>query len=243
MKFDSYIISNPRTALSVPLTQEILSTKKTLKQKAFTLAETLITLSIIGVVAAMTVPTLMSNMNKQIYVTGLKKAYNQLQNAIKMIPISEGCSAGDYECAFFDPGNTGLLLVTGEQLKAQYKVAVNTDKCTITKNTDHGFNTCFQTEDGMKIQYHSFAASSLGIDINGDKGPNLLGRDIFIFNVSSGESGHPVGIVLPLGSKLAHQYNPYTYWKGACTTDAVKKQDYKAETCAGRVLEENAMNY
>ncbi|MBQ2870396.1 type II secretion system protein, partial [bacterium] len=57
---------------------------KALKRKAFTLAETLITLSIIGVIAAMTVPTLMSNIDKQTYVTGAKKAYSQLQNTTKM---------------------------------------------------------------------------------------------------------------------------------------------------------------
>lgn len=42
-------------------------------KNAFTLAEVLITLGIIGVVAAMTLPTLIANYQKQVYANGLKK--------------------------------------------------------------------------------------------------------------------------------------------------------------------------
>ena len=51
--------------------------------RAFTLAEVLITLGIIGVVAALTLPTLISNYKKQTYVTGLQKAYSVLNNMTK----------------------------------------------------------------------------------------------------------------------------------------------------------------
>jgi len=44
-------------------------------KKGFTLAEVLITLGIIGVVASLTIPTLMANYQKVQYVTGLKRAY------------------------------------------------------------------------------------------------------------------------------------------------------------------------
>ena len=47
------------------------------KFKAFTLAEVLVTLGIIGVVSAMTVPTLMQNYQRQSYVTQLHKVYNE----------------------------------------------------------------------------------------------------------------------------------------------------------------------
>ena len=52
------------------------------KIKAFTLAEVLVTLGIIGVVSAMTVPTLMQNYQKKSYVTQLHKVYNELQQSI-----------------------------------------------------------------------------------------------------------------------------------------------------------------
>ena len=51
------------------------------KFKAFTLAEVLVTLGIIGVVSAMTVPTLMQNYQRQSYVTQLHKVYNELGQA------------------------------------------------------------------------------------------------------------------------------------------------------------------
>ena len=56
----------------------------------FTLAEVLITLGIIGVVAALTIPTLISNYQKQYYVTALKKAYSQMQNGFKLMMAKEG---------------------------------------------------------------------------------------------------------------------------------------------------------
>ena len=46
--------------------------------RGFTLAEVLITLVIIGVIASMTIPTLMNKTNKQEYVSRLKKAYSTL---------------------------------------------------------------------------------------------------------------------------------------------------------------------
>ncbi len=52
--------------------------------KGFTLAEVLITLGIIGVVAAMTIPTLIANTHKRQYTTALKKAISTLSNAARM---------------------------------------------------------------------------------------------------------------------------------------------------------------
>ena len=55
-----------------------------LKKAAFTLAEVLITLGIIGVVAAMTLPSLIQNYHEKQRVTQLKKAYSVMQNAFLM---------------------------------------------------------------------------------------------------------------------------------------------------------------
>ena len=57
---------------------------------AFTLAEVLITLGIIGVVAAMTIPTLISNYQKKITVTKLKQTYSILSQALKMAQAEHG---------------------------------------------------------------------------------------------------------------------------------------------------------
>lgn len=55
-----------------------------MKKIGFTLAEVLITLGIIGVVAALTIPTLVNNYQKKTYVTGLQRAYAQLQQVFKL---------------------------------------------------------------------------------------------------------------------------------------------------------------
>ena len=66
------------------------ATHHSLKKAAFTLAEVLITLGIIGVVAALTLPTLIQNHQKQVYVTQLKKAYSTLNNAINNLAAQQG---------------------------------------------------------------------------------------------------------------------------------------------------------
>ena len=54
------------------------------------MAEVLITLAIIGVVAAMTIPTLISNYQEKIRVTQLLKVHSQLSNAWQMIQLENG---------------------------------------------------------------------------------------------------------------------------------------------------------
>ena len=56
----------------------------------FTLAEVLITLGIVGVVASMTLPTLNNNVQKQSYEAGAKKAYNIISNAVGMYMVDQG---------------------------------------------------------------------------------------------------------------------------------------------------------
>ena len=59
-------------------------------KKAFTLAEVLITLSIIGVVSAMTIPTLMRNHQKRVVESRVLNFYSSMQNAIKLSTIENG---------------------------------------------------------------------------------------------------------------------------------------------------------
>ena len=59
-------------------------------KKGFTLAEVLITLGIVGVVASMTLPTLNNNVQKQTYEAGAKKAYNIVSNAVSMYMVDQG---------------------------------------------------------------------------------------------------------------------------------------------------------
>lgn len=62
-------------------------------KKAFTLAEVLITLGIIGVVAAITLPSLIQNYKKQVYVAGAKKAVSVISNLLEKEMAAEGVSS------------------------------------------------------------------------------------------------------------------------------------------------------
>ncbi len=61
-------------------------------KKAFTLAEVLITLGIIGVVAAMTLPALISLYQKKIVETRLEHTYSLISQALKMAEADYGDS-------------------------------------------------------------------------------------------------------------------------------------------------------
>lgn len=58
-------------------------------KKGFTLSEVLITLGVIGVVAAITLPTLIANYQKQVFVTKLQRSYSKLNQAFQKILADE----------------------------------------------------------------------------------------------------------------------------------------------------------
>ncbi len=69
-------------------------------RKAFTLAEVLITLAIIGVVAAISIPSVISNSQQQEFKTGLRKAVSVLNSAITMNMAIDGESPYDNKDTF-----------------------------------------------------------------------------------------------------------------------------------------------
>ncbi len=60
------------------------------RQNAFTLAEVLITLAVIGIVAAITIPALVNNYRERVTVTGLKKMYSTLTQAYELAVAEYG---------------------------------------------------------------------------------------------------------------------------------------------------------
>ena len=60
------------------------------KRAAFTLAEVLITLGIIGVVAAMTMPSLIANYQKKVWVNQLKKSVSVLEQGFQKMLADDG---------------------------------------------------------------------------------------------------------------------------------------------------------
>ena len=77
-------------------------TPSAIKKKAFTLAEVLITLAIIGVVASITIPSVIVNTQQNEFKTGLKKAVSVLNQAITMTQALDGVSPYDISMSTFD---------------------------------------------------------------------------------------------------------------------------------------------
>lgn len=92
MLFDSYIVSATKTLLSKSLScpPKKLNCSMGFKRFAFTLAETLITLTIIGVIAVFTLPTLINKYNEKITVAKVKKVYYMLDQSFQKAVLTYG---------------------------------------------------------------------------------------------------------------------------------------------------------
>jgi prepilin-type N-terminal cleavage/methylation domain-containing protein len=67
-----------------------------MNKKAFTLAEVLITLGIIGVVSAITIPSVIQKYQEKVRVTQLKKSYSMLLNAFQQIIQEQGTTINNF---------------------------------------------------------------------------------------------------------------------------------------------------
>ncbi len=172
-------------------------------KKAFTLAEVLITLGIIGVVAAMTMPTLIANHQKKIVVERLKKVYSTMQQVQQLAivdygDISEWSPDGTSPIWYPNPGTAivrkfvlpyvdAVRVCEPNECEYKYKNANGSE-------TDLSGFIGFYLKDGILIKINDYHGTSstwgrFMIDINGDKGPNLAGRDVFFadFDLSNGD--------------------------------------------------------
>lgn len=76
-------------------------------KKAFTLAEVLITLGIIGVVAALTIPSLIQKHREQVAVAKVKKAYSTISQAYLMA-IAENGTVDNWGLKKSEQGEDGI---------------------------------------------------------------------------------------------------------------------------------------
>ena len=98
------LVSGSQTHPNLPLkregTQKSISSPLEVEGKcAFTLAEVLITLGIIGVVAAITLPSIVHNVQKVVLKNQFKRAYSNLYNAVKYVQVQNGAP---YACFIWD---------------------------------------------------------------------------------------------------------------------------------------------
>ncbi len=173
-----------------------------MKKSGFTLAEVLITLAIIGVVAALTIPTVVRNYQKQQTVTQLKKTYAALANTTNLAIAEEG-PISEWDAQKYNAGGMGQGSIdfANKYIIPYLKVSKN---CENNTSGDCKFNY-----NHLNKQYSSYLGSEYArfylnngtlvalvtdtgsenlyklayifIDINGQKKPNTFGKDIFRF--------------------------------------------------------------
>ncbi|MFA6988970.1 MAG: type II secretion system protein [Candidatus Gastranaerophilaceae bacterium] len=80
-------------------------------KSGFTLAEVLLTLSIIGIVASMVIPGLINTTNKQEYVTALKKNYSAMNSSLRLYMANNGCAGNLRVCISSLSNDTDLYNV------------------------------------------------------------------------------------------------------------------------------------
>lgn len=204
---------------------------KCMKKGGFTLSEVLLVLSVIGVVAALTIPTLIQKMADEQNKTAWKKIYSTLSQATISLMNDNGgsmkCLCGDcttlyqHQCMmdkyaqylnYIKKCNGGtiygvcfsgsgypyidnLFLLNGTthlQINSYVPYLGDTNSGLILSNgsmVTFNANTpnCITTTEGIPNM-----CGSINVDVNGLKGPNTIGKDIFAVNVQ--ESGiKPVG--------------------------------------------------
>lgn len=169
----------------------------------FTLAEVLITLGIIGIVAALTIPSMMSNYKKKQTAVQLKKAYSDISQALKLSEVSNG-EFKNWEYTV-ETNEQSTLDFMNKYIVPYVKNIKHCDsgksrKCGMSVSSS-GQNYIFNNGVGFSI----LAGINIPIliDLNGPKKPNIIGQDVFYFNIN--EKG---------------QLIPY-FWKENITRDEI----------------------
>lgn len=231
---------------------------KTKLYKAFTLAEVLIVLGIIGIVAELTIPVLVSDYKKQVYVAQLQNMTSFLTNGFKQIIVNSDCS--DLACTgimsnsantvvdniqaanVFKISNVCHMFGTGCHDQQTYRLdntssgIFNTNRHSMIKFNDGSVLSIYNTSSDCtrnvgNNQYSATCNMDGYMDVNGEKPPNTLGRDIFQYYLSK------YGNILPAG---VSDDTYMKYWN-----DTVGNPTYncvigsgRGSTCFGRVFEE-----
>ncbi len=154
------------------------------KQRAFTLAEVLITLGVIGVVAALTIPTLIANHRNKVTETKLKKFYSVMNQAIKLAEVENG------DAVNWLPQKVESNSRIFENWYLMYldKHITSTSKYRDTTNTTH-YNVAFSDGTGFNAYSPSSAEDTTlarayvfyCLDFKNCKAESFDGKDTFLF--------------------------------------------------------------
>lgn len=179
----------------------------------FTLAEVLITLGIIGVVAGMTVPVLMNQIQDRQFKEAAKEAFSKASQVVQQIKVDEGDWNENLACNDFAyKFSSHLKKLDGYDLTnwnyGMWKRYFPADNNSVYRTISNPVvfartgEMVFQfiTTDGMLWNTAYWDNASLAykfiitVDVNGyQTQPNVFGRDVFMFQVVNGN-------LLPMGA-------------------------------------------
>lgn len=179
-----------------------------MNKRGFTLAEVLITLGIIGVVAAMSIPTLITNVQKQRTATQLKKAFAEISVAVRLAEGEYGDITGwTYEsktastiaCAgLFDTYILPFMKISRKEVRGQdliYYKPNNKRETGLAILRGNSVSYTLLSGVEMIVSNNSIGAGrgyveviQILLDLNGYESlPNRFGRDVFMLIVYPNE--------------------------------------------------------
>lgn len=196
-------------------------------KNGFTLAETLITLGIIGIVAAMTIPNMINAYKAKQLRTRFNKAYSIIQQAARQINANDL----SLDILFGGKGTGGrynklLPYLSGATDCGYYykEKCLNIREYTgmSTGGLDDGQ---IMLSDGTLITFERSGA--IAVDINGSNKPNLVGYDLFLFQAID-EEFVPYGAPQTWYNNSKYPCNYNFSWNGSigCAYRAVNDPDY-----------------
>lgn len=177
------------------------------KRAAFTLAEVLITLGIIGVVAVLVIPNWVQNYQKQVTVQRLKEAFSIFSQVVNTSVNENGPIASWQYANSMELGEKYLLpYMKGVQTATIYSpmrtlssgdanggknVAANTSYLTWPRHKGAmSGEPIYLMPNGMLVHFAKandarFDYAHIIVDINGYKSPNIMGIDGFRFTLDN----------------------------------------------------------
>lgn len=120
-------------------------------RKGFSLTEVLLTMTIVGVVMALSLPAIVSNYQQNEYKTGLKKALSSLNNSISMNVTKDNESPYQNKNLFKYLQKNMRVVKTYDSEKREECHSGSSDNCSYSKT--YVQNAAFYTYDGLRFEF------------------------------------------------------------------------------------------
>ena len=225
----------------------------------FSLAEALLAMAVVGIIAAITIPNVINSYQKQSMIALLQKTYLELgQNLI--ILRTEAYNKSFYQSILSLQGRTiantaGRFFIGDANNKPYYNILkdcgttaqpcfastysnINGDK-TENFSCNNGYNVLLKSGTAMCIiPADAGNPAKVHVDVNGTEGPNLGGRDMFTFYIYDDYSIDEKDITPDKIKDGTAETERNTLFSSSCLSSTT------GEGCFGKLLNDNwKMNY